>query len=56
MEAETKLELLELRVTLLEKELLALKKDVHKIVYILAAVLLVEGPQAVSALKILFGF
>lgn len=62
MQDVTQMEILKLKVELLEKETMALKKDVHDILrqltamrYLLLGVILAEGPQAVESIKMLFG-
>lgn len=63
MEDKAQLEILKLKVELLERETSELKKDVHKILgqltamrYLLLGVILAEGPQALTAIKSLIGF
>ena len=62
MEVDTEIQLLQMRVDILEKETKGIKTDVHKIVnqlsamkYTLIGVILAESPQAINAVKSLLG-
>ena len=55
MESNTELELLKMRVVLLEKQVDEVVKEIKWAKYGLIAILLAESPQALTAIKTLIG-